>query len=122
MLTTRMLAKQQRTARRLAKQQRTARRLVKQQRTARRLAKQQRTARRLAKQQRTARRLAKQQRTARRPRRAVKSWQMVWGAAHRKGRQVSRLRVGVDVGGTFTDIVIWDEGSERLHVLQTPSV
>jgi len=35
---------------------------------------------------------------------------------------VSRLRVGVDVGGTFTDIVIWDEGSERLHVLKTPSV
>lgn len=35
---------------------------------------------------------------------------------------MSRLRVGVDVGGTFTDIVIWDEGSERLHVLKTPSV
>jgi N-methylhydantoinase A len=35
---------------------------------------------------------------------------------------VSRLRVGVDVGGTFTDIVLWDEESEHLHVFKTPSI
>lgn len=35
---------------------------------------------------------------------------------------MTQLRVGVDVGGTFTDIVVWDEETERLHVLKTPSV
>lgn len=35
---------------------------------------------------------------------------------------MSRLRVGVDVGGTFTDIVLWDEESEHLHVFKTPSI
>ncbi|HEU5439905.1 MAG TPA: hydantoinase/oxoprolinase family protein [Ktedonobacterales bacterium] len=34
---------------------------------------------------------------------------------------MARLRVGVDVGGTFTDIVVWDEESQRVHVLKTPS-
>src|SRR5438552_4623097 len=31
-------------------------------------------------------------------------------------------RLGVDVGGTFTDVALWDEGSGRLTVLKLPSV
>lgn len=35
---------------------------------------------------------------------------------------MSRLRVGVDVGGTFTDIVIWDQMQSQMHVHKVPSV
>ena len=31
-------------------------------------------------------------------------------------------RLGVDVGGTFTDIALWDEARPRLTVLKLPSV
>src|SRR5690348_3199865 len=31
-------------------------------------------------------------------------------------------RLGVDVGGTFTDIALWDEARQRLTVLKLPSV
>jgi len=31
-------------------------------------------------------------------------------------------RLGVDVGGTFTDVALWDETSRRLAVLKLPSV
>jgi N-methylhydantoinase A len=31
-------------------------------------------------------------------------------------------RLGVDVGGTFTDVALWDEATERLAVLKLPSV
>lgn len=31
------------------------------------------------------------------------------------------LRVGVDVGGTFTDLVVHDDATRRLEVLKTPS-
>ena len=33
-----------------------------------------------------------------------------------------RARLGVDVGGTFTDVVLWDEEDRRLAVLKLPSV
>ena len=32
------------------------------------------------------------------------------------------VRLGVDVGGTFTDIALWDESRQRLTVLKLPSV
>ena len=31
-------------------------------------------------------------------------------------------RLGVDVGGTFTDVALWDERSRRLAVFKVPSV
>jgi N-methylhydantoinase A len=31
-------------------------------------------------------------------------------------------RLGIDVGGTFTDLALWDEGTGRLAVLKIPSV
>ncbi|MHA1716733.1 MAG: hydantoinase/oxoprolinase N-terminal domain-containing protein, partial [Promethearchaeota archaeon] len=31
------------------------------------------------------------------------------------------LRVGIDVGGTFTDITILDEETGKIHVIKTPS-
>ena len=35
---------------------------------------------------------------------------------------MARLRLGVDVGGTFTDITVWDEVAGRFHVVKVPSV
>ncbi len=32
------------------------------------------------------------------------------------------LWVGVDIGGTFTDVVIYDDAARRLHTVKTPSV
>jgi N-methylhydantoinase A len=34
----------------------------------------------------------------------------------------AEVRLGVDVGGTFTDIALWDEARQRLTVLKLPSV
>ena len=34
---------------------------------------------------------------------------------------MTRLRIGIDVGGTFTDVSVFDETSGRLHVAKTPS-
>src|SRR6202521_4492434 len=33
-----------------------------------------------------------------------------------------RAKLGVDVGGTFTDVALWDEDAGRLTVLKLPSV
>ncbi len=30
-------------------------------------------------------------------------------------------RIGVDVGGTFTDVVLWDAGSDTLHIRKVPT-
>jgi N-methylhydantoinase A len=35
---------------------------------------------------------------------------------------VSSYRLGIDIGGTFTDITLFDERSGALHILKTPSV
>ena len=32
-----------------------------------------------------------------------------------------RLRIGVDVGGTFTDICVFEEESEQIHIEKVPS-
>ena len=31
-----------------------------------------------------------------------------------------KARLGVDVGGTFTDLALWDETARRLAVLKVP--
>src|SRR5687767_15635813 len=33
-----------------------------------------------------------------------------------------RAKLGVDVGGTFTDVALWDEDARRLTALKLPSV
>src|SRR5262245_12028712 len=33
-----------------------------------------------------------------------------------------RVKLGVDVGGTFTDVALWDEDAGRLTALKLPSV
>jgi N-methylhydantoinase A len=30
-------------------------------------------------------------------------------------------RAGVDIGGTFTDVIVFDEESERIEITKTPS-
>ena len=40
---------------------------------------------------------------------------------HRSARQSPRLRIGIDVGGTFTDINLFDDESGRLAVHKVPS-
>src|SRR5262245_27831386 len=49
------------------------------------------------------------------------------GSRGRPGCEIRRsvapgARLGVDVGGTFTDIALWDEARQRLTVLKLPSV
>ena len=34
---------------------------------------------------------------------------------------MTRLRLGVDVGGTFTDHILFDEDSDRIYTFKTPS-
>src|SRR5581483_10565625 len=34
---------------------------------------------------------------------------------------MTRCRLGVDIGGTFTDAVLMDEGSGRIHLMKVPS-
>ena len=34
---------------------------------------------------------------------------------------MTRLRIGVDVGGTFTDHILFDEESGALYTFKTPS-
>ena len=42
-------------------------------------------------------------------------------AQARTGASVRRLRVAVDIGGTFTDLVAYDEDSDELITVKTPS-
>ena len=39
----------------------------------------------------------------------------------REDVHMANLRLGVDIGGTFTDHVLYDQESGRVHTLKTPS-
>jgi hypothetical protein len=41
---------------------------------------------------------------------------------HERMRRMSRYRVAVDVGGTFTDLIVHDEESGRVAIAKTASI